>query len=107
MSENVYRDAADVIRKYGWVQGSFGTTERGFCLAGSVCFAITRLEMGLGISMKEAVAISGLTPLLEDMYPGFEREGYGVSSYNDKVFESVDEVIAVLEKAAAKLDEQV
>lgn len=99
---NVYREAAEAIKKYGWIQNDFGSTEEGFCLLGAIGFAA-------GGPIK-AHMIEALGEVIDEQYlrlGEFKPSELGISYTNDAILESADEAITLLEKAAVKFDEQV
>lgn len=50
---------ADAIETYGWIQGRFGSTEKGFCVLGALKFVVFVLEEDYLLHDRAQVAIQG------------------------------------------------
>ena len=91
----VYREAASLIRKYGWVQGEYGGTEEGFCINGAL-YEAARL-LGNPPLIYRRVRLR-LLPLL----PGAFR----ISNWQDDPHRTVEDVLTLLEQAATEAEKE-
>lgn len=85
-----------IIEEYGWVQGRFGDTTRGFCAYGAMDYAwVTREGPKVG------------KPELYNAVRLF-RETAGAPSvdrWNDEICRTKEEVLAMFDKAIARAEE--
>lgn len=84
-------EAANAIRTYGWVQNAFGDTERGFCAAGAIEFAVLSRGRTDFADRRNSAAVR-----LSRTIPHFFR----VPNWNDEPGRTKEQVIAALEDAA-------
>lgn len=106
-------DAAELIRRYGWIQGGLGSPEHGFCLHGAINFAHHRLSAISQSSEIDATLIGAhnAAGTLVKEHHGLWKEDIWHSdgthfpavfamNWNDHQCRSKHEAIAVLEHAA-------
>ena len=79
-------DAADLLEKYGWCQGSYHNRQHQFCMVGAV-WAAAKTEV-LNTAVKEAS-----NHLIEITGPD-------ITGWNDRPERTREEIIAALRKAA-------
>ncbi len=75
--------AADLIRKYGWRRGSYGTIDTGYCTLGALRVVTGHLDTEASRKFREALRPTRYIPV-----------------WNDRVAKSKEEVIAKLEEVA-------
>lgn len=104
---DVERKAIEVIAERGWGQGSLGVNRGPVCIAGALMSLAGKRTCGWWRERERFIRL-----VLEEQYPGFADwpsiEGWkAIEGWNDAPGRTVDEVIAVLEKAAIRRDEAV
>lgn len=108
---NRIRDAIEVLARRGWTKETFTDDDGRHCLQGALYEA-----HGVTVTTCSSVRLALAGPMADDMrlvnevvrdqYP--ERFGaVGASWFNDHPETTVDDVVRVLEKAAARRDEQI
>jgi hypothetical protein len=105
----VLRAAAGIIRERGWIQGTFGDVysadaekPRRVCMFGACNVVVYGDPTGMpGCQAEEAV-----WPFLRDAIGTDRRDFWYGTQWNDKRGRTVDEVIAVLERAAGLAEAQ-
>lgn len=102
---NQIHQAAELIRQKGHVKGSY-QTNKGFCAVGALNFVGVGQETVLSYLATDVVA-----DVIREQYPDRLnlpcRSGFAaIVRFNDHEDTTQDEVVAVLEKAAVKLDER-
>lgn len=89
----VLNKAADLIEKYGWIQGSLGWRHAGFCALGGIYQATS--DLGPIPCLVSNALVSGTKAQL--------RETIGLSDiaeWNDDPLRTKEEVVAKLREAA-------
>ena len=79
----VLEQAAELIRRHGWVQRKYGTTGEGYCIIGAI-IAVPKHESGY--------------PAIEALRE--ELGGQSVMLWNDTEGRTKEEVLELLERAA-------
>lgn len=103
-SSKVIRTAIDIIEEKGWVQHYGGDMEHGFCILG----AVETIFPTYGRT--SATEWKALIEVIEEQYPdrcqGVRMNPLNITLFNDHPDTTKAEVLAVMEKAAIKLEEQ-
>lgn len=108
---NVYTDAANYIREHGWRVGVPVDDISETCVLGAIA-AVTNAHwnhLPTAVMNPVASVVAEQYPEWENQHSKLRQFPDGVASmylydWNDKVVQSGDEVIMVLEKAAARDD---
>jgi hypothetical protein len=87
-------DAADILRRNGWVQKTLGNRRTGYCLIGALRVA----QCGTVFVPKGAAAEAGLGAALSRLHTA--TKCYDAAAWNDEKGRTKDQVIAALEYAA-------
>ena len=95
----ILQRARAALVEHGWRQGTFGTTERGFCALGAVRFAAYDID-GTYLLTDETRAFE-VRKLLECVMP----VGYGLPGWNDYAARTIDDVLALFDRAIAEARE--
>ena len=85
------RRAADIIEDRGWVQGTDGSKDRGFCIRGAVGYVVP----------EESFTLTWL--VLHEWLRNIHGPGSAVA-YNDEKGRTKEEVLFTLRKCADELD---
>lgn len=93
----VYRGAASLIRKHGWVQGQLGNGKLGFCLVGGVRQFLAPGSIPIFVRSDEGPVIERLRYLT-----GYQLLG----CWNDKPERTVEDVLTLLEQAATEAEKE-
>ena len=104
---NQIHQAAELIRRRGHVKGSY-QTDKGFCAVGALNFVGVREIVSSGQQSHDGDVVADV---IREQYPDRVnlpcRTGFAaIVRFNDHEDTTQDEVVAVLEKAAIKLDER-
>jgi len=75
----VLQRALDKIQKYGWIKNSYGSRNRGFCMAGAISASTS--DFGLFVVAQKALGVG---------YPPY---------FNDKIARTKREVVSVFKRA--------
>lgn len=93
-TSEILRNARRAIIDHGWIQGSFGRPERGFCMVGALNVSFTSEQdiepYLLARTYIENVVVAGSTPLAHWPY---------VEDWNDVPGRTKEEVLVVLDEA--------
>ena len=111
----VLQHAAGVIERDGWTRGTYRDDDGRVCLAGAIGVALTELKPILGsdplwlAEVHEERYGDLLWPVIEEQYPEWCAiyEAGPITRWNDDELRTKEEVVAILEKAAVRLSEQV
>ncbi len=99
------RQAAELLRTRGWAQGRAQDSQGRLCLWGAILVATALQQDRLTVRDE---AVSGVDRVVVEQYP--ERLGgsyaYAAIQFNDNPVTCLDEVLAVLDKAAVLADEE-
>ena len=125
VNPQIYRDAADYLRRNGWVQGELSQNweipedEVGDTIyhEGAGCINGALLFHSVGISydhydLPEYQEIAAeVAKTIREMYPnsptGYSSTAYEIERWNDQGAREDDDVISVLEATAARLEAEV
>lgn len=108
---NTIREAMRVLGRAGWTKDAFTDESGRHCLQGALyeahgTCAVDDQQVGRPVTGELARDLRLVNEVIRDQFP--ERAGgVGASRFNDHPQTTVDDVIAVLEKAAVRKDEQV
>lgn len=93
-AENPHRKAIEVLAERGWTKGTLEDAN-GVCIIGACLHAYRFFEL------------SPIRDVVEEQYPErVKRPGFSpVAAFNDHPDTTLEDVILVLEKAAARFDE--
>jgi hypothetical protein len=89
----VLEDAPDVIKEFGWHQGSYGSPKSGFCLMGAIDKSCERLK----VQNHSKVAQEAFAQV--NLVLGGERTG-SISAWNDAPTTTRRKVLSLLNKTA-------
>lgn len=100
--------AIEVLKKYGWIQGSYGSVETGHCLYGAL--AVSCFEGITAIETFSSGKYDASPPFgkVEERVQMVCKEQYGYSFIDDvnDSLRTADEAISILEKAQIGLQEE-
>lgn len=108
---NTIREAIRVLSRTGWTKDTFTDESGRHCLQGAlyeahgIC-AVDDRQVGRPVTGELAGDLRLVNEVIREQFP--ERTGgVGASQFNDHRHTTVDDVIAVMEKAAVRKDERV
>lgn len=105
---NIEREALVILGERGWARFDCGVDHDGpLCLSGAIGHARRRIGYGQGPFDTYHADRAHVLAVIREQYP--EAEGWAADSvmgWNDVPGRVVDEVVAVLEKAALRRDEE-
>ena len=96
----VLEEAPEVIKEFGWHQGSYGDSKQGYCLMGAIDRAATRLK----ISPRTRIVQEAFAQVSVDL--SGERRG-SLSYWNDAPTTTKRKVLALLRKTAKRMRKEV
>lgn len=96
---NMAQEALDILHKYGWHQGSIGSTDEGFCIGGALCMA----RPNFGYEPETVVIENVIAEQFPDRYDPERR----FARFNDHAETTFSDVECVLEKASIEIDARV
>ncbi len=107
---NTIREAIRVLSRAGWAKDAFTDESGRHCLQGALYEAhgigAVDDQVGRPVDGELAGDVRLVNEVIREQFP--ERfGGVGASRFNDHPHTTVDDVIAVMEKAAVRKDEQV
>lgn len=85
--KEILRDAGMLIKKYGWIQGSWGNHVKGYCMLGSIA-KVTDFDIESESYDAVLLALAGVV------------KSSSLILYNDTTGRTKEEVIEVMLKAA-------
>lgn len=85
---DILNEAADLIEKFGWIQGNYGAEECGYCALGAI----------LAVDFDDDYSIHSFNNYIQDNHPDMNL---GAVEWNDTPGRTKEEVISTLRKAAA------
>lgn len=94
LSADLLNCAADLIEAHGWVQGSFGSSEGGFCALGAIRHVVAAT---LGGGVEAASAFNDTRSVLMK-----HIGARSVVNWNDDFARTKDDVVATLRGAACQ-----
>jgi len=94
------RAAAEVLRRDGWIQGTYGVIGGPSCAAGAVMQTVADSGRWIGMSIEERQRYRVVMDRLSLTVIGQKTRDDLVALWNDAPGRTADEVIAALEAAA-------
>lgn len=114
---NRAREVIEVLETIGWTKGNY-RTPNGFCMLGAFAYnesgASDRIEINKFYAYQNSYykiqdSLAVVLDCIQDQYPLYggpeEEDIYYIALFNDAFDTDYSQVVSILEKAAAKIDE--